>query len=120
VAAVADPGDEPLAGLKRACKAGDRIAARRSLRAWLRLPGAPAGATLLDFAAAVDDAELRAAVYALDSAGFRSGDETDWDGPAFWQRFAAWRQRQAQAGAEPPALTDLYARAGAGPSGKAS
>jgi len=101
-----------LQQLKRACQAGDRNAARRGLRGWLRARGAATDASLLDFAASVDDRELRGAVYALDAAGFRQSGPGDWDGRVFWRLFDAWRERQANAVGERASLTDLYARGG--------
>ncbi|MEJ2399933.1 MAG: BatD family protein [Xanthomonadales bacterium] len=108
------PGDgqEFLERLKRACEAGDRVAARRNLRGWLRTRGVSDDRSLLDFAATVDDADLRDAVYALDAAGFRPAGGGEWDGRSFWRRFRAWRERPANAAAERVSLTDLYARPG--------
>jgi hypothetical protein len=99
-----------LEQLKRACRAGDRVAARRSLRGWLRARGVSDDGSLLDFAAAANDAELRAALYGLDAAGFRPAGEGDWDGHSFWRQFTAWRERRENASAEKGSLTDLYAR----------
>ena len=99
-----------LEQLKRACRASDRVAARRSLRGWLRARGVSDDGSLLDFAAAANDAELRVAVYGLDAAGFRPAGAGDWDGRSFWRQFTAWRERRANAVEEKRALTDLYAR----------
>jgi len=107
-----DGADAFLAQLKQACQAGDRAAARRGLRGWLRVHGTATDASLLDFAATVDDAELRAAIYALDGAGFLRSGADDWDGRSFWRHFSGWRNRQASAFGENVSLTDLYARAG--------
>jgi hypothetical protein len=106
-----------LEQLRRACEAGDRAAARRSLRGWLRVRGAADKASLLDFAAATDDAELRSAIYALDAAGFRPSGAGDWDGGSFWRQFKAWRAQQAKAAEAQGALTDLYAPRGRGGAG---
>jgi hypothetical protein len=115
-AAAANEG-RLLEQLGRACEAGDRAAARRSLRGWLRVRGIADKASLLDFAAAADDAELRSAIYALDAAGFRQSGAGDWDGRSFWRQFKAWRARQAGADEGQGALTDLYAPPGRGGAG---
>ena len=110
-----DVGDADafLDRLKQACLAGDRTQARRSLRGWLRGRGLSVDGSLLDFAAATDDEELRTAVYTLDATGFRpSGGDAGWDGRSFWRLFSAWRARHAQAREADVALTDLYARPG--------
>jgi hypothetical protein len=104
--------------LKQACKRDDVAAARLSLMRWLRQFGPGPGAGLLDFAADCGDPELSAAIYALDSEGYRqiSGDQAaadeSWDGQRFWSQFQSWHRgwRERQKGQKPP-LTDLYAAA---------
>ena len=99
-----------LERFKRSCSAGDRVAARRSLGAWLRRNGFSPDGSLLDFAAGVEDGALREALEALDAAGFRPRGSMDWDGAELWRRFAAWRRERERAGGDEAALTDLYAR----------
>jgi hypothetical protein len=101
---------EVLSGLKRACKKGDTRAARRALQQWLRTFGTGSG-SLLEFAAGVGDEHFRAAVYAMDSEGFRPGAENAWNGEVFWKAFESWRKnhrRKIEVGK--PDVTDLYAR----------
>ena len=99
-----------LKNLQRACSSGDRAAARTAMQHWLRRFGPSGRASLLEFAAALDDAELRAGLYALDSDGFRRDGEGSWTGRDFWKQFEAWRKRPKgdKNGGRAP-LTDLYA-----------
>lgn len=99
-----------LKNLQRACSSGDRAAARTALQHWLRRFGPAGEASLLEFAAVLDDAELKAGLYALDSDGFRRDGEGSWSGRVFWKQFEAWRKRPAdnENGARAP-LSDLYA-----------
>jgi hypothetical protein len=114
-----DAGREPalLQAIHAACAGGERTAARRALLEWLRAfgPGVGGGGigagSLLEFAAACGDEALKRGVYALDSEGFRNAAEGNWNGPAFWSDFAAWRKAwRVATDAEKPAPTDLYAR----------
>jgi hypothetical protein len=99
-----------LKSLQRACSNGDRAAARTAVQRWLRRFGPNGRASLLEFAAGLDDAELRAGLYALDSDGFRRDGEGSWTGRDFWKQFEAWRKRPEgdENGGRAP-LTDLYA-----------
>ncbi len=109
--AATDADTELLDALQRACRAGDRAAARRSLRAWLRRHGPGRDGSLLEFAATVDDAELRGALQSLDADGFRPGGSSDWDGRELWRRLEEWRRRRDEAARRERApLSDLYAR----------
>ena len=115
-ASISRTETEMLSGLQRACKSGDRRLARQTLQHWLRDFG-PAGSnrSLLEFAAATGDPDIRNDIYALDSEGFQSADGAEngqgWNGSAFWSRFEAWRTAQAARGRKGPPLTDLYAEA---------
>ena len=108
--AMSEGEAELLKGLQRACSNGDRAAARTNLQHWLRRFGQTGEASLLEFAAVLDDAELKAGVYALDSDGFRRDVEGSWTGGVFWRQFEAWRKRPAadENGRRAP-LSDLYA-----------
>jgi len=105
--------------LRRACKEGDRGAARRALLGWVQRYGPEANGSLLEFAARCGDAELCDAVYTLDAEGFReaAGDVQrmpagQWDGQALWRPFEIWRQSWLERERlQKPALTDLYATA---------
>jgi hypothetical protein len=105
-----------LQALQAACTAGERTTARWALLEWLREfgPGGGGGVgagSLLEFAAACGDEALKRGVYALDSEGFRNAAEGNWNAPAFWSDFAAWRKAwRVATDAEKPAPTDLYAR----------
>ena len=108
--AVSEDEAELLKNLQRACSSGDRAATRTSLQHWLRRFGPTGEASLLEFAAILDDEELKAGVYALDSDGFRRDREDSWSGRAFWKQLEAWRKRPAvdeNSGRAP--LSDLYA-----------
>lgn len=107
---AADPG-ETLQALRTACRASDATAARRTLQRWLARQGAGNGASVLEFAARVEDERLAACLHELDALGFRPGKGSDWDGPALWAAFDNWRKtRAAQNGKGGAPLTDLYAR----------
>ncbi len=106
---------EALAGLQKACKAGNPSRARKALQLWLRAWG-PAGGdgSLLQFAAMVGEAGLRQEIYNLDASGFlpgsRPADDDGWEGAAFWRQFSEWREKsRREVGANHPPMTDLYA-----------
>jgi hypothetical protein len=100
-----------LKAMARASHGNDRQAARRYLQDWLQEWGPTGGRSLLEFAAELENNELRESVCDLDSEGFRAGSGT-WDGKAFWRRFRAWRKgRDAGRAAVPDDPTDLYAKA---------
>ena len=105
-----------LAAVEKGCKANDRRAARRALLHWIHGYGPTQGrASLLEFAAGMDDPEIRESLQALDSEGFRplsaNAAGAAWNGPAFWKLFDGWRRgwMAAEAGRRAP-VTDLYAR----------
>ena len=104
-----------LAALQRACSAGEIRRARRALQHWLRGYGPDRGnSSLLEFAAATGDTEIRESIYMLDGSGYRPDSENDpataWDGRAFWKNFEDWRHSYlAQARRHKPPVTDLYA-----------
>ena len=110
-----DSEAEALAAVEKSCKAGDRRKTRKALLHWIRGYGPLDGrASLLEFAAGMDDPEIRNSLLALDSEGFRpkseSGPESTWDGPAFWKLFAGWRKSWLNAEKSRRAsVTDLYA-----------
>ncbi|MGD8345623.1 MAG: BatD family protein [Lysobacterales bacterium] len=99
-----------LRSFRTACRQGDNTAARACLQRWLLSYGPPACSGLHDFAAQVDDDELRSDLLALDADGFRPGGQGGWDGSRFWRRFSAWRQQRAHRAAAPAPASDLYAR----------
>jgi hypothetical protein len=113
-----ESGDESslLAVVESTCKAGDRRDARRALLRWIHDFGPDKGhASLLEFAAGMDDPDIRESLLALDSEGFRplsdSVTEKGWNGPAFWKLFDAWRKRwMAGENSRRASVTDLYAR----------
>jgi len=113
---VAENEAEMLASLEQACKSGNIRKTRRALQYWLRDFGPLEGnASLLEFAAAMDNAAIRDSICALDSNGFRPesgpGVEMAWNGGAFWKQFSEWRKHWVAANqANRPALTDLYAK----------
>jgi hypothetical protein len=101
-----------LRQLKQYCDGADRAGVRQAMGDWLRRFGPPgASASVLEFAALVDDETLRQCLHALDSTGFRPKQEEGWDSKALWKHFESWRKawRQAAASEKAP-LTDLYAR----------
>jgi hypothetical protein len=114
---VAENEAEMLVSLEQACKSGNIRKTRRALQYWLRAFGPLEGnASLLEFAAAMEDPAIRDSICALDSNGFRPGSgpgvemEMAWNGGAFWKQFADWRKNWVAANqANRPALTDLYA-----------
>jgi len=106
-----------LATLEKACKSGDRRDARRALQYWIHRFGPLEGrASLLELAAWIEEQDLRNALLALDSEGFRSpssvdGGEASWNGPSFWKQFEGWRKTRVKAEKnKTAAVTDLYAR----------
>ena len=104
------PGDA-LHALRAACRAGDARGARRALQRWLAEQGAGHGASILEFAATVDDERLRSCLNELDALGFRSVERDGWDGPSLWAAFDAWREAGGSGNGNGGApLTDLYAR----------
>ena len=106
------PGSEQTAlrELKRAAESSDAGRARFALLHWLRDFG-PAGAanSLLGFAAASGDDQLRDAIQALDAEGYRPGEGRGWDGKSFWRCFENWRKNHRARGQSRAPLTDLYA-----------
>jgi hypothetical protein len=101
-----------LQQLQQSCGAGERHKARRYLQAWLQRFGPLHSASLLDFAAWLDDEALAASIRALDADGFRPQAEAAWDGRQMWRQFEGWRQGWLAARREHrPPLTDLYAPA---------
>jgi hypothetical protein len=114
---VADQKEsDMLAAIEKACKASDRRAARQSLLHWIHHFGPPEGrASLLEFAAGLDDSGIREGLLVLDSEGFRptqaSGPEPSWNGPDLWRQFNLWRKGWlAEKNSRQAPLTDLYAR----------
>jgi len=113
-----DSGNESdlLASVENSCKAGDRRGVRKALLRWVHVFGPTEGpASLLEFAAGMDDAAIRDSLLALDSEGFRpqskAGTESGWNGPAFWKLFEAWRKKWKEAeNSRRASITDLYAR----------
>jgi hypothetical protein len=105
-----------LSNIEKTCKAGDRRGARKALLHWLDGFGPLEGrASLLEFAAGMDDPDIRNGLLALDSEGFRpqseTGSQAGWNGPAFCKQFNSWRTgwQVAKKSARAP-VTDLYAR----------
>jgi len=114
---VADQKEsDMLAAIEKACKASDRRAARQALLHWIHHFGPPEGrASLLEFAAGMDDSGIRESLHALDSEGFRptqaSGTESSWNGPELWRQFNLWRKAWlADRNSQQAPLTDLYAK----------
>jgi hypothetical protein len=104
------PGDAAHS-LRAACRAGDARGARRALQRWLAEQGAGHGASILEFAATVDDERLRSCLNELDALGFRSVERDGWDGSSLWAAFDAWRIAGGSGNGNGGApLTDLYAR----------
>jgi hypothetical protein len=102
---------DALHALRAACRAGDARGARRALQRWLAEQGAGHGASILEFAATVDDERLRSCLNELDALGFRSVERDGWDGSSLWAAFDAWRKAGGSGNGNGGApLTDLYAR----------
>jgi hypothetical protein len=101
-----------LNDLKRSCDRGDAGQARRALSAWLvRFGPRSASASLLEFAATLEDEALRDGLYAMDRVGFHSADDNMWDSKAFWKTFASWRKASLTSERnDKPGVIDLYAR----------
>ena len=105
-----------LGAVESTCKAGDRRGARRAVLHWINEFGPFEGrASLLEFAAGIDEADFRDSLLALDAEGFRpltdSAAENSWDGPEFWKLFETWRRQWAAAdNGRQASVIDLYAR----------
>jgi len=105
-----------LTTIEQTCKAGDRRDARRALLHWIHRFGPLEGrASLLEFAAGLDDRDIRESLRVLDGEGFRpqsgAGSGVSWNGPAFWKQFESWRKSwlAVENNRQVP-VTDLYAR----------
>jgi hypothetical protein len=105
-----------LAAIEKTCKAGNRREVRRALLHWIHDYGPIEGrASLLEFAAGMNDPDIRDGLRALDAEGFRpqsgTGTEVSWNGPSFWKQFDSWRKAWlvAEKNRHTP-VTDLYAR----------
>jgi hypothetical protein len=101
-----------LKQLKKCSDGGDSGQARRALARWLVQFGPERhSGSLLEFAAGLQDEDLRNSVYAMDSNRFHPDPDFTWDHKKFWSFFERWRKAwKAAIAAEQPLITDLYAK----------